>query len=171
MAFGIADLFSEGFAFRVDRLVRLGAGVAELRDRFRELFPRQPLPHTNTFSALLNRIRTSNSIADRINRNIKPRAASYPSVPRGFDCEGYLYRVAVPVIVPEYGSGGRTRTVNMPLEIQSNVPLSKSEINALVPGAIQAMEGTKDNYEILRLGIKAERLERGDAIVLDAYRC
>jgi hypothetical protein len=164
-------LFAEGFHLVASRVVNAGGGVAELRDLFRERFPRVTLPHTNTFSALLNRIRVSGSIADRINRGIKPRVGSYPQVPRGYDCEGFLYRVFVPVIVPEYGSAGRTRTVRMPLEIESATNLNINQIQEMVPGAIEAMQGTRDNYELLRLGVAADRLDIGRVTVGDAYRC
>lgn len=171
MALGIAALFTEGFQFRVSRLIASGGGVAEIATRFRELFPRKPIPHVNTFNALLNRVRLSNSIAERLNRGVKPRAMSYPTVPAGVDCEGFLYRLVVPVIRPEYGSGGVTRTIDIPVEIQSATALGYDQLAGLVPGAIEAMQRTRDNYELLRLGVVADRFATGQIRVTDAYRC
>jgi hypothetical protein len=59
----------------------------------------------------------------------------------------------------------------MPLEIESATNLNLDQIQEMVPGAIEAMQGTRDNYELLRLGVAAERLDIGRVTVGDAYRC
>lgn len=170
MAVGLADLFTNGFAFLVDRLIAEGGGLTELRDRFRQLYPGSTLPHANTLNALIGRVRQSIDVSTRLDRGVKPRSASYPQVPKGFDCDGFLYRVIVPVKRPVFGTN-RVETVDMPVEIQSPSPLNIGELDRLVPGAIESMQQTRDNYQLVRFGVVRGGWATGDIRVSAAYRC
>lgn len=171
MAWGIAELFRSAFYVTAERVVGEGGGLAELRTAFSRKFPNEAMPHANTFNAILNRARVSNDISGRLNRDIKPRAASYPQVPRGFDCEGFFYRVVVNVNRPVFGGGRRRENVAVPVEFQSESPIAKEYMGPLILEAIQESIGARDNYELLRAGIVGGKMRIKSFRVTSAYRC
>jgi hypothetical protein len=171
MAWGIVDLFRAGFNLVAERLASSGRTTAELREAFHDRFPGQPIPHANTFNALFQRARLSADIANRINRGVRPRAASYPQVPKGIDCEGFQYRVIVEVSRPVFGQPRQRERVDVPIEVQSDKPAALDDLKEIAKRGFDELLGSKSRYELLAAGVAYGNFKITGYRVASAYRC
>lgn len=171
MAWSLVELFQRGFQVVAERVAGEGGTIADLRQRFIQRFPGQPVPHANTLNALFNRAKVSADIAGRINRGVKPRAGSYPQVPRGFDCSGFVYNIVVDVDRPVFGQRGRRETVGVPVQVQTDAPVDFDELRGLGRQGLDELLGSGSTYELLAFGVAQNRFRVTGYRVTSAYRC